>query len=228
MEGVYTEPYWKSRGGGLWYTRIAAKRPSGPERDQAPEEYMVVVRVDCLCGLVVGIGMVCEGWGECERRASDGQGENSCAAFHIFEWGVLTHTAHTDTLYLPSRESSAFDLDNLNKVIVTLFGLLSTAWVGEVIYIEQTQNALYLSSTHLLFSFVESKPNYNGFQMNVCLSLLCMSGRDASKLCESVQYNPHSSIIPAFANNTNLFHQIALNCRLLCVPMVKGSIHSGT
>ena len=139
------------------------------------------MRVDCLCGLVVGIEMVCEGWGECERRASDGQGENSCAAFHIFEWGVLTHTAHTDTLYLPSRQSSAFDLDNLNKVIVTLFGLFSTAWVGEVIYIEQTQNALYLSSTHLLCSFVESQPNYNGFQINVCFSLLCMSGTDASK-----------------------------------------------
>ena len=63
----------------------AAKRPSGTERDQAPKEYMVLVRVNCLCGLVVGIGMVCEGWGECERRAVDGQGENSCAAFHIFE-----------------------------------------------------------------------------------------------------------------------------------------------
>ena len=65
-------------------------------------------------------------------------------------------------------------------MIVTLFGLLSTAWIGEVVYIEQTQKTMYFSSIHLLFSFVESKTNYNGFQRNVCLSLLCMSGIDAS------------------------------------------------
>ena len=61
----------------------AAKRPRETKRRKS--RCMLVVRVDCLCGLVVGIGMMYEGWDECERRASDGQGENSCAAFHIFE-----------------------------------------------------------------------------------------------------------------------------------------------